>query len=184
MRNTKLMAGLVFAALVGMFMAPGQAFAGKYHGTFFDMATNVTTFVADDAPLRDDGFPDHGNTFIVEGYLYPGGLLTSDDGILPDGSPEYPDQVIGTWRCRGWFLDDGLTAVSGPFAATNQTFYFDNGGDLIATDGLEIAGQAFRRAISGGVGNYEGMKGEALQEAIGTNATGGHNIRFRMFRTW
>ena len=44
----------------------------------------------------------------VQGYIYPEGTLTCDsqtgsrNGVLADGSAEFPDKVLGTWICRGW----------------------------------------------------------------------------------
>ena len=72
----------------------------------FDMAEDFTKFVFEPDIVREDGFPAHGSPFITQGYLYPPGTLDETDGINPDGTPEFPDKVIGTWICRGWIYGD------------------------------------------------------------------------------
>ncbi len=67
----------------------------------FDVAEDASRFVFDETPLHGDGLPAYGNEFVTQGYLYPPGTLTcvdnGCDGVNPDGSPEFPDLVIGTW---------------------------------------------------------------------------------------
>ncbi len=50
--------------------------------------------------------PAYGNSFVTRGYIYPEGTLDDSSGVLPNGEPEFLDQVIGEWSCRGWFVGD------------------------------------------------------------------------------
>ena len=177
MRNTKLMATLFFAAIVGLFLAPSQAQADHL---VYDIAQDDHTFSFDNDPLLENGFPAYGNEFIVQAYLYPGYTLSGDDGVNPDGSPQWPEKVIGSWTCRGWFVGQGFATVTGPLALTQQFFDLgeDPGDDTITTDGYEYMDETtVDRAITGGTGEFEGARGRERQKNIGFNATGGMNIR-------
>jgi len=66
-------------------------------------------------PPTADGLPPKGTTFIINGLIYPAGTFARRGltvGILPDGSPEFPELVIGTWTCRGWFSEDLLLTTT------------------------------------------------------------------------
>ena len=74
-----------------------------------------------------------GGPFIVQGIIYEPGTLApspSSTGILisnvVETSPEFPDEVIGRWYCRGWFINGGmppsLTGGSGAFVVTTQIY--------------------------------------------------------------
>lgn len=124
-------------------------------------------------PTAEDGMPVRGAAFVTRGYLYPAGTLRDEHGVQPDGSPTYPDAVIGIWTCRGWFIGDALAAGDGPAAITTQLFAFDEafGGDVLVTEGYEVmsVGVPFRRAITGGTGRFEGVTGEVRQEMVSMN---------------
>ena len=108
----------------------------------------------------------------------------ADAGVLPDGSPQFPDQVLGSWTCRGWHLQDG-DALSGPVVATTQTFDFDTdapGSQMIVTNGIELADRElpFQRAVTGGTGFFEGLSGSNTQTVrTEINGSGGFNLSFR-----
>lgn len=75
----------------------------------FDVAENGHHFTPDETPAFPDGVPAFGAEFITEGYLYPVGTLNGSNGVNPDGSPEFPNKVIGHWVCRGWHVGEGDT---------------------------------------------------------------------------
>ena len=108
-----------------------------------DVAVNGVSFRPILAgPPTADGFPPKGTTFIVNGVIYPAGTFDKhgpDSGVLPDGSPEFPDMVIGTWTCRGWFSVDLLATTTGPYVATTQYSDFIErlGHDAYFTEGFE-----------------------------------------------
>lgn len=164
---------------------------GRY--TFrVDVAMNGATFhdfEANPDPNRA-GIPPNGSPFIIQGYIYRAGTFErygDTSGVLADGSPEFPERVIGTWICRGWHLQDG-DAVAGPVVATTQIFEFDleqPGQNMLITDGIELADfdVPFRRAVTGGTGVFSRASGEMVQTYVWDdpnylNASGGFNTSF------
>ena len=151
----------------------------------FDVAEDMSRFVFDEAPVYDeDGYPAHGNSFITIGYIYPEGTLDGTNGVLADGSPEFPDLVQGEWICRGWFINDGAHAEKGAWVVTTQFYNFgEELGDVtLVTDGIELAefNVPVARAITGGTGPYNTARGEAFQTFLGLNATEGVNLSFEI----
>jgi hypothetical protein len=139
-----------------------------------DVAENHTRFHFDEAPVFDDGFPSEGNSFVTAGYLYPAGTLSADeDGVNEDGSPAYPDLVIGEWLCRGYFIGEGAHATEGSWVFSTQLFSFGDdptaGTDTIVVVGYEGAGigESVTGAITGGSGAFQAAFGEATQELLG-----------------
>ncbi|MEM9907298.1 MAG: hypothetical protein AAF921_19975 [Cyanobacteria bacterium P01_D01_bin.44] len=151
----------------------------------FEVAEDATRFVFDDAPLLDNGFPGYGNSFVTQGYIYPSGTLNGSNGVNSDGSPEFPELVIGRWVCRGWFINpEGAAASSGEFVITTQMYNFGEtlGNETLVSDGWELAdvGKPVARAIIGGTGRYSAASGEAVQRFLGFNTTEGVNLEFEL----
>jgi len=184
-----LSAGLVMAgpgtapaANVG---APAAAERGRGPAFSVDVACDANTF-AFQGPTLPGGGPAYGASFFVEGVIYPGGTLAANgngSGLLPDGTPEFPDLVIGKWTCRGWFTGNGIATASGPFVATTQLYDLDlgtPGAELLVSDGIELIdlGVPFSRAVTGGTGRFQRSRGEVVQTAVGANATGLFNFTF------
>jgi hypothetical protein len=146
----------------------------------FDVPEDMSRFVFDQSVAYEDGMPKHGSPFITQGYIYPVGTLNGGNGVLPDGSPEFPDKVIGEWTCRGWLVGDGAHAMTGPMVITTQIYNFGDalGDETIVTDGYELAdvGVEIERAITGGTGSYTGADGEVKQKFLGFNASEGVNL--------
>ena len=174
---------LGFAGLTNI-EAPGSSIAAQSVG--FDVAMDGTSFFFEGG-TNQAGVPANGTPFVVQGYIYPEGTLDQFgalSGVLPDGSPEFPQLVIGNWICRGWHLQDG-DAITGPIVTTQQLFDFDlnnPGLETIATDGIELAdfGVPFRRVITGGTGTFNGLSGQHVQTYVGNgvNSSGGFNTSF------
>lgn len=122
----------------------------------------------------------NGDQFIVQGYIYPAGTLTGGNGVLADGSPEFPEAVLGIWLCDGWFLtarDETLTPAG---ARTVQTFEFDLinlGNNMIVSYGFEQLALAAlsTRPVIGATGLYNGRAGVQNQSILALNPTGGPN---------
>ncbi len=150
----------------------------------FDISENALMFVFDPDLVHEDGLPAYGATFITRAYIYPAGTLTADNGVNADGSPEFPDQVLGIWICRGWFVGDGMRTTTGAMLATSQIYDFGNvlGAATLTSDGHELAdvGVAISRAVTGGTGPFMGARGEARQTLIGLNATEGVNLQIEL----
>jgi hypothetical protein len=149
-----------------------------------DVSENAKRFVFDETPLHPDGLPAYGNEFVTEGYIYPEGTLNGTNGVKEDGSPEFPNKVIGRWTCRGWHVGEGAKTETGPWVVTHQ--YFDFGKEFgrtsLATDGVEVVDidVPVMRAIIGGTGLYAQARGEAQQTMIGFNQLNGVNLRLEM----
>jgi hypothetical protein len=148
---------------------------GKVRTIEVDVAEDGTRFVIDEAPVFDDGFPAYGNAFVTQGYIYPAGTLTDSNGVNPDGSPEFPDEVIGEWSCKGYFIADGAHTTEGSWVYTTQLFAFgddaDNGAETIVVTGYEsgIVGDTVTGAVTGGTGRFMTARGEADQTFLGMN---------------
>ena len=149
-----------------------------------DVACNATSFVFQ-GPSTAAG-PAAGASFVVQGVIYPAGTLDAkgaSSGLNADGTPEFPELVIGTWTCQGHFIGEGFAAESGAFVATTQLFDLDKnkpGKKTIVTHGIELIDLdvPFNRAITGGTGRFDRAEGEATQTGVGVNATGLFNFTF------
>jgi hypothetical protein len=134
----------------------------------FDGATFVLNQVAPGAPAIT-----RGDTFVLNGKVFPGGTIPSGTGFDPNSSGS-----IGNFVCRGTSLFSAaeIEAGAAPFVATAQTFLLDGGSTLIA-EGLEAGASPITRAVTGGWGKYSGANGEVTLELLGFNVTGLENYR-------
>ena len=188
MTGTKMSRRLILALLVmiGLLGLAGSVAAKDTEPAAktisFDVAEDMSRFVFDTDVAYDDGMPKHGSAFITQGYIYPKGTLDGTNGVLADGSPEFPDLVLGEWTCRGWFVGDGAHATSGPMVISTQIYNFGEtlGAETLVSDGYELAdiGIVFQRAITGGTGEYAGAGGVVNQTFLGLNASAGVNLTF------
>jgi hypothetical protein len=144
----------------------------------FDVATDARTSRLN----RGASLPEakRGDSFIVEGKLYPGGTLPPG-GTLQNPGPFNPDTApgsIGKWVLRGTFNYDFNEILAGaePFVFGTQYFLLDDGRVLVS-EGSHGGGPQLR-AIIGGAGAFSGAAGEVREEIIGVNSTGLFNQRF------
>lgn len=115
-------------------------------------------------PTATDQVPTRGDTFIVNGKIYPGG--TVETGL---SGPDQPGS-IGTWICRGWFyVEDFTDPEQVPHVITTQLYLLDDGNGLVSNG--EEGGIKTRRAIIGGMGRWADIKGDVTQEDAGENDT-------------
>lgn len=176
-----VLSALVVFSVAGVLAASAQE--DNHEVLTFDVAEDTSRFVFDEAPVfEEDGFPAYGNSFVTQGYIYPEGTLDGTNGVLPDGSPEFPELVIGEWTCMGFFVGDGAHTESGPWVITTQFYNFGEayGNQTLVTQGYEVADLdvPIARAISGGTGDYSTARGEASQTLLGFNAVEGVVLRF------
>jgi hypothetical protein len=146
----------------------------------FDVAEDHTRFVFAPAPVHADGMPAYGNPFVTQGYIYEAGTLDfGGEGVTEDGAPVFPDKVIGTWTCDGWYVGDGAHTTTGTAIISRQVFQFEDGGVLIS-QGAELAdyGVPMRRAITGGLGDYSDLKGALVQTNLGMSEGFGIRAQF------
>ncbi len=147
----------------------------------FDVAEDMNRFIFDKDVVYEDGMPADGSSFITRGYLYPYGTLEGGNGVNPDGSPEFPDLVLGEWICQGYMINEAAHATSGVWVFSTQFFQLgeEAGAQSIVTQGYELADVdvAIARAITGGTGDYKLARGESSQTFLGFNASEGVNLR-------
>ncbi len=137
----------------------------------FDVAEDHTRIHMAAAPVHENGMPAHGNAFVSQGYIYPEGTLADGIvGVLEDGSPAFPDLVLGTWTCDGYFVGEGGNATTGVWIISRQTFAF-NDGTTVVTQGTEIAdiGQPNLRPVTGATGDFADIDGGLIQTTLGFN---------------
>ncbi len=175
---------IVIAAVVSTLLFSSAAQAKQPEVIEFDVAEDMYRFIFDQDVAYDDGLPADGSSFITRGYLYPVGTLNESNGVNPDGSPEYPDLVIGEWICQGYMINDAGHATEGVWVFSTQFFQFGDepGAETITTIGYELAdvGEAISRAITGGTGKYNDARGESQQTLLGLNASEGVNLRVQI----
>jgi hypothetical protein len=135
-----------------------------------DVACDGTTF----APFFGSSLADgpRGGSFYVEGRIFPAGTIPSGASTFDPTGPG----AIGTWLCRGWFV-----AYSGrelPLVVSTQEYIFGLFGpsdtviaDQLVSSGLEGGPVTTLRSVVGGTGKYQKVRGQVLQEVIGTNKT-------------
>ncbi len=148
----------------------------------FDVAEDHTRFVFAETPVHESGMPAHGNPFVTQGYIYPAGTLAGNTaGVLEDGSPAYPDEVLGTWTCDGWFVGEGGDATSGVWLISRQVMQL-NTDEVVITQGTEIADVNVPnlRPITGATGDYAEIEGAMSQTLLGFTEFMGVNVSFGM----
>jgi hypothetical protein len=173
MRPTNLILAALLATTPAAAMA-GNALSG------FDVAEDISRFVHAQAPVFEDGMPAYGNPFITQGYVYPAGTLDGGvEGTLPDGSPAFPDKVIGSWTCDGYLVGDGMRTTTGTIVITRQIIEFEDG-DLLISQGPELADADVEvvRAVTGGTGDYADAPAEIRQTLLGMSD--GYGVRLQM----
>lgn len=192
--NKKILIGIMVlcSALLTLNTAQAKENQSHHRGTkiiAFEVAENGTRFVFDESPLHEDATPAYGNPFITEGYIYPSGTIQCDDGgectgTNPDGSAQFPDQVVGRWTCRGWFVGNGMKTETGPIVITTQLYDFGDipGNITIVSEGFELIdfNVAVKRAITGGTGKFALARGVAKQALLGFNESMGVSLQLEL----
>ncbi|MEM7489862.1 MAG: hypothetical protein AAF390_12155 [Pseudomonadota bacterium] len=123
------------------------------------------------APMADPAGP-YG-TFAVAGYVYPVGTLrTGRDGVSADGTPAFPDEVLGTWTRDGIVTADGIST-------SRQTLVLQDG-DVLISEGLDADRHKPTRirAVTGGTGRFAAHDGDVRQILLDRSAHGGVQARF------
>jgi hypothetical protein len=140
----------------------------------FDVACDCRTFVAG---------PNRGDTFIVNGKIFPAGTLPLGNATNDPTQAVNNVASIGTWTCRGqnsFPLPAALAAAynNSPFAYFDWHFFLNDGRGLNAA-GYPITpdGHKSQLSVSGGIGSFMGAAGQIDAEAFGTNVTGCPNFR-------
>jgi hypothetical protein len=170
MNVSKLFIAALFALLAT------SVFAQNKETLKLDVSEDMNQFAFDQSRVYEDGMPAHGSGFVTRGYIYPDGTLNGSNGVNADGTPEFPEQVIGEWMCFGYMIGEAAHATSGAWVISTQIFNFgeDYGNQTIVTQGYELADPTpIYRAITGGTGDYAEASGQAMQIFQGLNASEG-----------
>ncbi len=149
----------------------------------FDVAEDGTRFTWNGDPALIDGLPDRDTTYITQGYIYPEGTLNGSNGVLADGSPEFPDKVLGQWSCYGWYVGAGKPDQTAPWITTHLFNFGDVYGEAtLVSEGYSIDEMevALERAIVGGTGDYAGARGIQRETNLGHNPSNGLDFRYEV----
>lgn len=140
----------------------------------FEVAEIAARFVPDETPAYEDGTPKYGAEFISQGYIYQAGALKEGNGVKADGSPEFPDKVIGEWSCWGNLIGEGGKTTTGPMAVSTQLFVFKDMANTFVSVGYEPTdmNKPMVRAVTGGSGQYRLAKGDLRQTIFFADANG------------
>ena len=179
MTKRTLAGGLISAlavAALALLLQAGRAQADRERENVFviDVACDGRTYRQNNVDPSVAG-SHRGDTFIVEGKIYPGGTIPVGEGVF---SPDNPGG-IGTWICRGtWMVSsDELAGGAAPAFDTSQVYLLPDDAVQLFSEGLE-GPQPTLRAVTGGAGSMSGASGQVRQELLGTNVTGLFNFRF------
>jgi hypothetical protein len=149
----------------------------------FEVAEDGSRFTWSGDLALSDGLPDRDATYITQGYIYPEGTLNGSNGVLADGSPEFPDKVLGQWSCYGWYVGAGTPGQSPPWITSHLFNFGDTYGEATlvsegySIDELEIP---LERAIIGGTGDYAGARGVQRETNLGHNLSNGLDFRYEV----
>ncbi|MGI8961372.1 MAG: hypothetical protein ACR2IV_16735 [Bryobacteraceae bacterium] len=129
-----------------------------------EVAQQAKTNVQNDVdPLEGQDVFTRGDTYILDGPIYPNGSIPIGHNVDPDPHA----RIIGRYRTRGTFTGGPGTVPIAAFAS--ELFSLPNDLTTILTDGI-CPSEEFSayRVVLGGTGRYRGSGGEAYQENIGT----------------
>ena len=150
----------------------------------FEIAEDGTRLVWADQPVYTTRHATYGAPFLTQGYIYPMGTLSATaGGVNTDGSPQFPEKVVGEWTCYGWYAG-GARASNGPWILATQIYQFgsDWGAVTLVSEGYVSTtdGSVVGRAITGGTGPFAAARGEVWATTLGINATAGSNARYEV----
>lgn len=152
----------------------------------FDIAEDGTRLSWADQPVFIDRRAAYGAPFLAQGYIYPAGTLSATaDGVNTDGSPQFPELVVGEWTCYGWYVGGGAQTTNGPWILATQIYQFgsDWGAITLVSEGYvsTSSGRTVARAITGGTGPFAAARGEVRAATLGVNETSGSNARYEVW---
>ena len=178
-------------------VAEPAALATGYHGRKLsvDVVADCNRFTSGGVG-HPNANPKFGDYFMQEGFIYKAGTLAKHCaggdgcGLNPDGTPQFPEAVLGKWTCYGSFVGKGGATTRGTWLYSTQVFefgaqqlepnVFSPGEHTVISLGSEPTdlGVPFSRPISGGTGRFRSALGEVVQTRIGFNPTTCENFTF------
>ncbi len=151
----------------------------------FDVAEDGTRFTWAGDPSLTSGMPDHDTPYITQGYVYPAGTLDGSNGVNADGSPEFPDKVLGQWTCWGWWVGAGKPDQTAPWITTHLFNFGSAWGEAtLVSEGysLDDVDVPLPRAVIGGTGPLTGATGTQLETILGHNVSEGVDFHYEVRR--
>jgi hypothetical protein len=160
-----------------------------------DVVADCNRFISEGVRHPHPG-PVFGDYFMQEGLIYEAGTLAANCaggdgcGLNPDGTPEFPEAVIGKWTCYGSFVGNGGATAEGVWLYSTQVYEFDveqmddnvnaPGEHALVSHGTERndLDVPWDRAITGGYGKFKRSVGQVQQTKIGFNQTECENFTF------
>jgi hypothetical protein len=165
---------------------PSQTWANNDEISTFtvDVAESTVNYKQNDVdPSEGQDVFSLGDTFILEGTIYPAGTLPRGKA---NNDPDAPGG-IGKYRVRGTFTADfanfekavnGLPGANPDAGFVTEIYSFHEGETSIMTDGIwPNANFSARRVVLGGTGQFRDIVGEINEENIGENSSGFCNLR-------
>jgi hypothetical protein len=184
------------ACLLALALPTAAARAAEPEPTFsVDVVADCNRFISEGVGHPHPG-PVFGDYFMQEGFIYEGGTLAANCaggdgcGLNPDGTPEFPEAVIGKWSCYGSFVGNGGATAEGVWLYSTQVYEFDveqiddnvfaPGEHALVSHGVERIdlNVPWDRAVTGGYGNFKRATGQVQQTKIGFNQTECENFTF------
>jgi Secretion system C-terminal sorting domain len=152
-----------------------------------DVSMNRDTMFFGVADSTNTNNPAEGSDFVIQGPIYRAGTFSlngNDSGLLDGGDSEFPNQKIGHYISRGWFIQDPQD-TDGILALTKQVFFIDTEYQGLQPFQLVVSGKEpaalndpITRAIIGATDELMTFRGQAIQENVGINTTDGFNTTF------
>jgi len=180
-----VLTGFAVAAMIPLCTRAENEPSKQYDETFtVDVAESTMNYRQNNVdPSQGQDVFSPGDTFILEGTIYPAGTLprgkANNDPNAPGG--------IGKYRVRGTLTADfanfekavnGLPGASPEVGFVTEIYSFHEDGPSIMTDGIwPNANFSARRIVLGGTGQFRGIVGEIKEENIGENSSGFCNLR-------
>jgi len=152
----------IFLALMLIVAGAMPARAASSPSLTVDVFQDGTTFVPSNGTNR-------GSTFIITGYVYPGGTINN-----PSFNPlVHTTERIGTFLCRGTFTGNGFEAF------VTQEYFLNTGSNAIIVIGTEPDGatSSGQQAVVGGTGKYGNRGGQVKTSRLGFNITNIFSLR-------
>jgi hypothetical protein len=183
-KSISLSAGLVIMAAISMQTRAQDGQASHEEVFTVDVAESPVNYQQNNVdPSEGQDVFSPGDTFILEGTIYPAGTLPRGKA---NNDPEAPGG-IGKYRVRGTFTADfanfekavnRLPGANPEAGFVTEIYSFHEGETSIMTDGIwPNANFSARRVVLGGTGQFRDIVGEIKEENIGENASGFCNLR-------
>lgn len=172
-RRTVLRSAVVAAAALtkgGSHLTAQEADHSAFNGGRHTFTVDVALDGMSTQPMAQT----RGESFVVDGTIYPEGTLPS--GIATN-DPNAPGG-IGKIRCRASLLVPASDITTPVFTFVTELYSLPDDSQTIVVDGpgpnLYVT---VNRAVLGGTRHFAGVSGEIIEQNLGLNASNACNLR-------